>query len=130
MKQCRRCLLPQGHFGVKLDKNGICNLCKYYDQHGEKFTRIEGLQDQLKERFNLLKGKYEYDAVVGLSGGKDSTYVLYKLVHDYGLKVLAMTYDNALTIASACPRASSGISAAWKPPITTVIPFFRAISAI
>jgi len=41
------------------------------------------------------KGKYQYDCAVGLSGGKDSTYVLYKLVKDYKLKVLAVTFDNS-----------------------------------
>ncbi|MFC2063094.1 7-cyano-7-deazaguanine synthase [Chloroflexota bacterium] len=41
-----------------------------------------------------MKGKYEYDAIVGLSGGKDSTYVLCQILKEYNLKVLAVTYDN------------------------------------
>ncbi|MFC1903228.1 hypothetical protein ACFLX4_04090 [Chloroflexota bacterium] len=51
-------------------------------------------QSLLARRFEKLKGKYEYDVIVGLSGGKDSTYVLYQMVKKYGLKVLAATYDN------------------------------------
>ena len=34
-----------------------------------------------------------YDALVALSGGKDSLYLLHRLSVDYGLKVLAFTVD-------------------------------------
>jgi hypothetical protein len=34
----------------------------------------------------------EYDCLVGISGGRDSTYTLWKLVHDYDMKVLAYSY--------------------------------------
>lgn len=45
-------------------------------------------------RINRIKGKYPYDCLLGISGGKDSTYVLYSLVKDYHLKVLTFTFDN------------------------------------
>jgi len=48
----------------------------------------------LARRFEKYRGKHQYDAVVGLSGGKDSTYVLCQIVNKYKLKVAAVTYDN------------------------------------
>jgi hypothetical protein len=36
----------------------------------------------------------QYDALAGLSGGKDSTFVLYQLAKVHGLRVLAFTIDN------------------------------------
>jgi hypothetical protein len=52
------------------------------------------LHPLFEDRLAKLRGRYTYDALVGLSGGKDSTYVIYKLVADYGLNVLAVTFDN------------------------------------
>lgn len=92
--RCGRCLLPQGHFGVRLDKRGICNYCTHFDANGHVLKELQQREDLLRRRLELFRGKYPYDVMVGLSGGKDSTYVLYRLAKDFGLKVLAVTYDN------------------------------------
>ncbi|MBN1575990.1 MAG: hypothetical protein JW913_05520 [Chitinispirillaceae bacterium] len=55
---------------------------------------LDDAKKKFVDRMNKIKGKYEYDALVGVSGGKDSTFVLHQLVNVYGLKVLAVTYDN------------------------------------
>ncbi|MFX0135332.1 MAG: hypothetical protein ACFFDN_16930 [Candidatus Hodarchaeota archaeon] len=39
--------------------------------------------------------------MIGVSGGRDSTYTLWKAVHDYGMKVLAIHYDNPFTSPTA-----------------------------
>jgi hypothetical protein len=41
-----------------------------------------------------FKGKGKYDAIVGLSGGKDSSYVAYYLKKEYGLRILGINFDN------------------------------------
>ena len=94
MAECRRCLLPEGKFGVVLDGKQICNLCSYYEDRKAMLENYDALGLRLKNRLEKLRGKYEYDALVGLSGGKDSAYVLYKLVREYELKVLVVTYEN------------------------------------
>lgn len=94
MSRCQNCNLLEGKFNVVLDNNGICNYCQYFEQNKKDILNIANREQILARRFQNLKGKYEYDAVVGLSGGKDSTYVLYQMVKKYGLKVLAVTYDN------------------------------------
>jgi len=91
---CTRCLLPEGKFEVVLDESGLCNYCSHYSQQAPRIADPSVLRPYFLERIDAVKGRYEYDAMVGLSGGKDSTYVLYKLVKDYGLKVLAFTYEN------------------------------------
>jgi hypothetical protein len=94
MPTCKRCLMPEGKFGVELNGQDTCNYCACYDLSAPVYADPEKLRPRLLERLEKVKGKYEYDAVVGISGGKDSTYVLYKLVKDYGAKVLALTYEN------------------------------------
>lgn len=94
MSECSRCLLPAGKFNVTLDADGICNYCRCFERHQGTFLDFEALRPRMEERFDRVRGKYEYDAIVGLSGGKDSTYIAYKLVREHGLKVLGITYDN------------------------------------
>ncbi|MFC1966521.1 hypothetical protein ACFLWI_06220 [Chloroflexota bacterium] len=94
MNRCKKCLLPEGKFKVTLNTRGICNYCDYFEQHKTTIFNINNRENMLVKRFEKYKGKYEYDAVVGLSGGKDSTYVLCQLVNKYKLRVLAITYDN------------------------------------
>ena len=57
--------------------------------------------DELKKEFGRLAEKIkmegqgkEYDCVIGLSGGVDSSYLAYVLVKTYGLKPLAVHLDN------------------------------------
>jgi hypothetical protein len=86
--------MPEGKFGVALNGGETCNYCACYDQAAPVYANPAGLRPRLLERLEKVKGKYDYDVMVGISGGKDSTYVLYKLVKDYDAKVLAVTYEN------------------------------------
>lgn len=93
-KRCYRCSLPSNFRNIKFDRHGICNFCRNHDKYIEKFRRFSLAEKNFLEQVEANRGKYQYDCAVGLSGGIDSTYVLYKLVRDYGLKVLAITFDN------------------------------------
>ena len=94
MNRCKRCSLPEGKFNVVLNASGICNYCDYFEQNKKAILNFNNRENMLARRFEKYRGKYEYDAVVGLSGGKDSTYVLCQMVDKYKLKVAAVTYDN------------------------------------
>jgi len=94
MPECKRCLLPEGKFGVALGGGDTCNYCACYDRAAPLYADPAKLRPRLLERLEKVRGKYEYDAMVGISGGKDSTYVLYRLVREYGARVLAVTYEN------------------------------------
>jgi tRNA(Ile)-lysidine synthase TilS/MesJ len=94
MNRCKKCFLPEGKFHVVLNDEGICNYCEYFEQNKQDILNITNREQILARRFQKLKGKYKYDAVVGLSGGKDSTYVICQMVKKYNLKVAAVTFDN------------------------------------
>ena len=93
MSRCKKCLLPKEVKGANLDAALICKYCREEVVDEAEIERarekhLEDLELLLKER-----SQAEYDAVVCLSGGKDSIYLLYKLVLQYKLKVLAFTTD-------------------------------------
>jgi hypothetical protein len=88
-KTCNTCLLHDKIIGTSIGENGICNYCTTYK------TFIPYGESNLMRIFQKAqKKKRIYDALVPLSGGKDSTYVLYLAVRKYKLKVLSYTYDN------------------------------------
>jgi hypothetical protein len=95
IKRCSRCNLPSHFRNITFDKYGVCNFCRNHDKYINKFRRFSLAEQNFLNQVEANRGKYQYDCAVGLSGGKDSTYVLYKLVKDYNLKVLAITFDNS-----------------------------------
>jgi hypothetical protein len=129
LKICAKCLLPEGKSGITVSADDACNLCHYHDAQPELFPKAEERVAALNERFALFKGRYKYDALVGLSGGKDSTYVLYQLVRKYGLNVLAVTFDNGFLTASARQSAANiaynlGVEHLFVPAIEPAMKLF------
>ncbi len=93
MRKCAKCLITEGKYNVVLNDKGICNYCEAFEEDREDILNLEKNNKYFLERIEKFKGKYEYDALVGISGGKDSSYILYQLVNKYKLKVLSFTYD-------------------------------------
>lgn len=95
MQRCKRCLLPGTAPGADLGHDGICYYCRTYkpvDRTTSESLR-KAREADLEQALVDCRGKGEYDCLVCLSGGKDSVYLLHKLKHEYGLKVLAYTTD-------------------------------------
>jgi len=101
MKRCRRCVLPENFPGARLDEQGICQYCR--EDKGSEFLNEQ--KTRHRERFfslmKNLKGKSEYDALMSYSGGKDSSFTLQLLTQDFGLNVLAVTFDNGFLAPQA-----------------------------
>ena len=94
LKHCRRCMLPVGQPGVRLDASGVCLRCRTWDEQGSFYTGHDQHRPVLERRLEQFHDRFHYDAAVGLSGGKDSAYVLHRLMTDYAANVLAITFDN------------------------------------
>jgi N-acetyl sugar amidotransferase len=82
---------------IVFDAAGVCNHCHRYDAAAaqrlippaERLTRLQSLVAAIKRDGR----RKEYDCVIGVSGGVDSTYVAY-LTHELGLRPLAIHFDN------------------------------------
>ena len=90
---CTRCVNDRTVKKISFDKSGLCSHCTCYDKYKGRLSDYGKLEELFLKKLQM-EGDYDYDAAVGFSGGKDSTYVLYKLVKEYGLKVKAYTLDN------------------------------------
>lgn len=102
-KKCSFCLNDYTVKKIKICDNGKCNYCNTFDEYYEKLHDYDNLNKLFLKKIENKEG-YQYDVAVGFSGGKDSTYVLYKLVKEYKLKVYAYTLDNGFLSEEAKKR--------------------------
>jgi GMP synthase PP-ATPase subunit len=95
---CRRCIMNSAADpDIEIDSEGICNHCRRYDallpirvvKGAQGEAALARIVDAIKARG---KGR-DYDCLIGVSGGVDSTYVAY-LTKKLGLRPLAVHLDN------------------------------------
>ena len=94
---CVRCVMDTTDPDISFDAGGVCNHCHTYDQlvAGRVLSAAAGqahLQQLVSEIRAGGRGR-DYDCVIGVSGGVDSTFVAYQ-VKQLGLRPLAVHLDN------------------------------------
>jgi amino acid adenylation domain-containing protein len=96
--RCSACGIGDDTPGITLDNHGLCQLCRDFSAQAPRidtFFRQPGdLKNAIAARACEKRG--DFDCMVLLSGGKDSTYALYQVVA-MGFKVYAFTLDNGYT---------------------------------
>ena len=94
---CERCVMDTTDPLITFDENGFCNHCtSYFEKEGKFVFKGEEGQRKLQKLIDKIKaaGTFsEYDCLLGVSGGTDSSYVAY-LAKQYGLHVLLFSFDN------------------------------------
>jgi N-acetyl sugar amidotransferase len=94
---CSRCVMDTTDPDIVFDESGVCHHCQAYDAavRSRVFTGETGRRALLRlvETIRRLGRGKDYDCVIGVSGGVDSTYVAYK-VKELGLRPLAVHLDN------------------------------------
>lgn len=114
LKVCSRCIYDERVSSIVFDENGVCNYCHQIDKLKEEYGTGESkgqakLQQFINEIKKSGKGK-KYDCIVGVSGGTDSSYMLY-LAKQWGLRPLAVHYDNTWNTATATENIRKVLSA-------------------
>jgi len=136
-KTCNRCILDTTVRDIWFDKTGECKYCKIHDEM-EKLHPQGELELERKVIIEKIKksGKNKkHDCIVGISGGRDSTYTLLTAVK-LGLSPLAVHFDNGWNsdisvqnIKKACEKLNvelHTIVADWEEFKDLQISFLRA----
>ena len=94
---CSNCVLDTTDDNIKFDEKGVCQYCNEYEQRVLPWwNHGKGHEEELKKLVADIKksgeGK-EYDCIIGMSGGLDSTYLLHKAVKDWGLRPFVFHID-------------------------------------
>ncbi|MDP2416300.1 MAG: N-acetyl sugar amidotransferase [Hydrogenophaga sp.] len=95
-QRCTRCVMDTTDQKITFDAQGVCNHCRQFEEVTRKrwYPNSEGARlwaASLEEIKTAGKGQ-EYDCIIGLSGGVDSSYLAIK-AHEWGLRPLVMHVD-------------------------------------
>ncbi|MEQ8402132.1 MAG: N-acetyl sugar amidotransferase [Silicimonas sp.] len=95
-QRCRRCVMDTTDPLIEFDDQGVCNHCHEFDGllGTQWFPNEEGKRklDAMISRIKAEGKDKEYDSILGLSGGVDSTY-LAMTIKDWGLRPLVVHVD-------------------------------------
>ncbi len=92
LKRCKKCILPETYPLILFDKKGVCNFCNNYKK--QKYLGQRKLEKILNK---YRSNSHKPDCIVGLSGGRDSSYGLHLLKKKFKMNPIAYTYDWGLT---------------------------------
>lgn len=99
-QRCIRCVMDNASDkSIVFDEQGHCNYCSgvLKRKSSEYFPNEEGKKklDAIMMKIKDEGKEKKYDCLVGVSGGVDSSYIIY-LGHLYGLRMLAVHIDDGL----------------------------------
>lgn len=96
---CNRCIMDTSDPEIVFDQDGFCNHCTQAlikinkNNFANDEERIKFLTRTVEKIKDSGKGK-DYECIIGLSGGVDSSYLAYVVVKELGLRPLAVHVDN------------------------------------
>jgi len=89
MKYCKKCIMPTSRPGITLNEDGICGGCLGSKEKQEEID-WKFRAEELEKVLDTFRGKGDYDCLIPVSGGKDSTWQVYTMLQK-GMKPLAIT---------------------------------------
>lgn len=109
---CKRCVCDTTIPSIRFNAEGICNYCDIHDRLDARYNNIEENKRRLESLIDNIKSegaKKEYDCIVGVSGGTDSSYTLH-MAKQWGLRPLAVHLDNGWNTDEAVSNIKSLIT--------------------
>jgi N-acetyl sugar amidotransferase len=93
IKYCTRCCVPETQEGVNFDELGVCTACRSSEEkmHIDWTVRESELRKILEDA--KKRSGSGYDCILPISGGKDSFFQAHVLTKVYGVKPLAVTFN-------------------------------------
>lgn len=96
MKECKRCLFDESFATIGEHQCEYCDLHDSLEQQSD-LSQLKPTIDKIKKKG---RGK-KYDCIMGISGGIDSSILLYTAVKYWNLKPLVIHFDNNWNAAEA-----------------------------
>jgi hypothetical protein len=110
-RRCKRCIISEAC--SPLDGNGLCADCSAATATGASADRSSDHRQELEAvlREYQARGSGRWDALLLFSGGKDSIYMLHRVLEDFpGLRLLALTVNNGFMSPVAMAAAHEVIT--------------------
>jgi len=125
--------------GIRFDDSGECNFCTLHDKLDHDFPLGEAGRQKVQELVADIKrvGKgRKYDCILGVSGGRDSTFTLWYCVAQLGLRPLAVHFNDGFgnpvageNMVTACRKLGvemRTITSDWRESKDLKLAFLKA----
>ncbi len=96
-KICNNCVMDTSDSAISFDENGVCDHCQNFQKnilpnwHTDEIGKAQVVK--LVEDIKLSGKNKEFDCILGMSGGLDSSYMLHLVVTEFGLRPLVFHVD-------------------------------------
>jgi hypothetical protein len=139
-QRCTRCIMDTTVPGIRFHAHsGECNFCELHDKMDRDFplgpAGAEYVQHAAADMKRLGQGK-KYDCVLGVSGGRDSSFTLWYCVVKLGLRPLAVHFNDGFgnpvageNMVKACRKLGvelRTITSDWRESKDLKIAFLKA----
>ena len=92
--RCSKCVMISTRPRLFFDKNNICSACQWSEKKKKINWKLrEKKLIKLLNKHRLRSKNNNFNCLVPCSGGKDGSYVAYKLKHKYKMKPLCITVN-------------------------------------
>jgi len=90
LNYCKKCVMPDTKPDLHLDEEGVCNACRSYENR--KYIDWERRKVELLQILEKYRSKdsSNWDCIIPVSGGKDSTYQVIRMLQ-LGMNPLCVT---------------------------------------
>jgi len=97
MFYCKECLNPSTRPRITFNEEGICNACRHLEN--KKKTDWKKRWRELKVLCKKYRKSKGFDVIVPCSGGKDGSYVAWRLKYDLKMHPLCVTFSPPIQTA-------------------------------
>lgn len=139
-QRCTQCVMDTTDSKIVFDENGVCDHCRNFERNIKPYwkpqeNRFGELEEISKEIRNAGKGK-DYDCILGLSGGADSSYLAYVAKEIMHLRPLIFVVDTGWNLNVAVENIEKIVKGLeldmytevvnWKEMADLQLSFFKA----
>ena len=122
---CTNCVMDTTDSKIKFDENGVCDYCNSYKDDILPNWKPNELNEfelnKISEKIRKDGLGKEYDCILGLSGGTDSSYLAYIAKEKMGLRPLIYTVDTGWNLNVAVENIERLVKALNLDMYTEVI---------
>ena len=136
---CKRCIQDSSVPGIYFDSSGVCNYCHLHDLMEKEYPNNWEGEKKLNSLFQKIRRDQKnkkYSCVIGISGGRDSTFLLWLLVKKWNLNPLAVHFNDGFdnptageNMLRACKKLDVDlmtVTSHWKEARDLKIDFLKA----
>ena len=92
MKYCKKCFYPDTKPQLNFDENGVCDACKWSEaKNSIDWNKRKIELENILNKYRNKDGR-RYDCLIPVSGGRDSHFITYVILKEYGLNPLLVNF--------------------------------------